>query len=188
MIFPWVYSLEVEISYREAAMAFPSPTSVSWSWPLQIMPFRNEPRMRPINTPKNNLLVNLKTMDGGEQVPADILKRKCVLIRVRFITEIAMRLFARKHISICWELAAPIWKMSEIIWQRMVYRDFIAGLENNSTLKSLKYDAFRKLWYQLTPYVQIMSPRTDLCDAILVNVFGTAYSTILARKRKQKIY
>src|SRR5438132_1776697 len=31
-------------------------------------------------------------------------------------------------------------------------------------LKSLKYDAFRKLWHQLTPYIQIMSPRTDLCD------------------------
>ena len=27
-------------------------------------------------------------------------------------------------------------------------------------LKSLKYDAFRKLWHQLTPYIQIMSPRT----------------------------
>ena len=30
---------------------------------------------------------------------------------------------------------------------KSVYRDFIAGLENNSMLK---YDAFRKLWYQLT--------------------------------------
>src|SRR3954468_14460807 len=47
---------------------------------------------------------------------------------------------------------------------KSVYRDFIAGLENNSTLKLLKYDAFRKLWHQLTPYIQIMSPRTDLCD------------------------
>ncbi|KAG9302527.1 hypothetical protein G9A89_007231 [Geosiphon pyriformis] len=28
---------------------------------------------------------------------------------------------------------------------KSVYRDFIAGLENNSTLKLLKYDAFRKL-------------------------------------------
>src|SRR5438132_10245472 len=41
---------------------------------------------------------------------------------------------------------------------------FIAGLKNDSTLKLLKYDAFRKLCHQLTPYIQIMSPRTDLCD------------------------
>jgi hypothetical protein len=47
---------------------------------------------------------------------------------------------------------------------KSVYRDFIAGLENYSTLKLLKYDAFRKLWHQSTPYIQIMSPRTDLCD------------------------
>ncbi|KAG9301470.1 hypothetical protein G9A89_006567 [Geosiphon pyriformis] len=47
---------------------------------------------------------------------------------------------------------------------KSVYRDFIAGLENDSTLKLLKYDAFRKLWHQLMPYIQIMIPRTDLCD------------------------
>ena len=29
---------------------------------------------------------------------------------------------------------------------KSVYRDFIAGLENDSTLKLLKYDAFRKLY------------------------------------------
>src|SRR6266540_2857051 len=46
---------------------------------------------------------------------------------------------------------------------RSVHRDFLAGLEDNS-LCALKYDAFRKLWHQLTPYIQIMSPRTDLCD------------------------
>ena len=40
---------------------------------------------------------------------------------------------------------------------KSVYRDFIAGLENDSTLKLLKYDTFRKLWHQLTPYIQ------DLC-------------------------
>ena len=47
---------------------------------------------------------------------------------------------------------------------KSVYRDFIAGLENDSMFKLLKYDAFRKLWHQLTPYIQMMSPRTDLCD------------------------
>src|SRR5215813_3820870 len=47
---------------------------------------------------------------------------------------------------------------------RSVHRDFLAGLEENSKLRALKYDAFRKLWHQLTPYIQIMSPRTDLCD------------------------
>src|SRR2546429_5493813 len=48
---------------------------------------------------------------------------------------------------------------------RSVHRDFLAGLEdNNNKLHNLKYDAFRKLWHQLTPNIQIMSPRTDLCD------------------------
>ena len=47
---------------------------------------------------------------------------------------------------------------------KSVHRDFLAGLEEDSNLKSLKYDAFRKLWHQLTPEIQIMSPRTDLCD------------------------
>ena len=45
-----------------------------------------------------------------------------------------------------------------------MHRDFVAGLEEDSNLKSLKYDAFRKLWHQLTPEIQIMSSRTDLCD------------------------
>src|SRR5437764_8485389 len=47
---------------------------------------------------------------------------------------------------------------------KSVHRDFLAGLEEDNTLCALKYDAFRKLWHQLTPYIQIMSPRTDLCD------------------------
>jgi len=47
---------------------------------------------------------------------------------------------------------------------KSVHRDFLAGLEEDNTLRALKYDAFRKLWHQLTPYIQIMSPRTDLCD------------------------
>ena len=47
---------------------------------------------------------------------------------------------------------------------KSVHQDFLAGLEEDSTLRELKYDAFRKLWHQLTPHLQIMSPRTDLCD------------------------
>jgi hypothetical protein len=45
-----------------------------------------------------------------------------------------------------------------------VHRDFLAGLKEDSRLHDLKYDAFRKLWHQLTPYIQIVSPRTDLCE------------------------
>ena len=47
---------------------------------------------------------------------------------------------------------------------KSVHRKFLAGLEEESNLRALKYDAFRKLWHQLTPHIQIMSPRTDLCD------------------------
>ena len=47
---------------------------------------------------------------------------------------------------------------------KSVHREFLAGLEEESNLRALKYDAFRKLWHQLTPHIQIMSPRTDLCD------------------------
>ncbi|KAG9298968.1 hypothetical protein G9A89_020281 [Geosiphon pyriformis] len=65
---------------------------------------------------------------------------------------------------------------------KSVYRDFIAGLENDSTLKFLKYDAFRKLWHQLTPYIQIMSPRTDLCDTCQHFRNGLQYN---ARKEEE---
>src|SRR5437763_13900552 len=44
---------------------------------------------------------------------------------------------------------------------RSVHRYFLAGLEDNNKLHNLKYDAFRKLWHQLTPYIQIMSPTED---------------------------
>jgi hypothetical protein len=67
---------------------------------------------------------------------------------------------------------------------KSVYRDFIAGLENDSTLKLLKYDAFRKLWHQLTPYIQIVSPRTtDLCDTCQHFWNGLQYN---ARKEEAK--
>src|SRR5437016_6340007 len=65
---------------------------------------------------------------------------------------------------------------------KSVYRDFIAGLENDNTLKLLKYDAFRKLWHQLTPYIQIMSPRTDLCDTCQHFRNGLQYN---ARKEEE---
>ena len=61
---------------------------------------------------------------------------------------------------------------------KSVYRDF----ENDSTLKLLKYYAFRKLWHQLTPYIQIMSPRTDLCDTYQHFRNGLQYN---ARKEEE---
>src|SRR4051812_8877344 len=65
---------------------------------------------------------------------------------------------------------------------KFVYRDFIAGLENNSSLKLLKYDAFHKLWHQLTPYIQIMSLRTDLYDTCQHFQNGLQYN---ARKEEE---
>src|SRR5215212_2002638 len=53
---------------------------------------------------------------------------------------------------------------------RSVHRDFLAGLEEDSNLRALKYDAFRKLWHQLIPYIQIMSPEPTY--AIPVNICG----------------
>ena len=47
---------------------------------------------------------------------------------------------------------------------KSVYHDFLTRLEEGSALCTLKYDAFHKLWHQLTPHIQIMSPQTDLCD------------------------
>ena len=64
--------------------------------------------------------------------------------------------------------------------------DFIAGLENNSTSKLLKYDEYRKLWHQLTPYIQIIVQ--ERIYVTRANIFGTAYSIMLVRKKKRKIY
>jgi len=47
---------------------------------------------------------------------------------------------------------------------KSVHWDFLAGLEEDNTLYTLKYDAFHKLWHQLTLHIQIMSPQTNLCD------------------------
>ena len=46
---------------------------------------------------------------------------------------------------------------------KSVYCDFL-GLEDDNTLRAIKYDAFCELWHQLIPRIHIMSPRTDLCD------------------------
>jgi len=64
---------------------------------------------------------------------------------------------------------------------KSVYRDFIAGLENDSTLK---YDAFRKLWHQLMPY--ILQERIYVTRA---NIFGTADNTTkdLLKKFKEHL-
>src|SRR5215208_3292582 len=65
-----------------------------------------------------------------------------------------------------------------------VHRDFLAGLEEDSKLRALKYDAFRKLWHQLTPYIQIMSPRTTY--AIPVNSCGMTCNSKLVKRKRPK--
>jgi hypothetical protein len=62
---------------------------------------------------------------------------------------------------------------------KSVYRDFIAGLKNKSILKLLKYNIFHKLCYQLMRYIQIMSPRMDLCDTCQPFQNGLQYCQIL---------
>ena len=47
---------------------------------------------------------------------------------------------------------------------KSVHHDFIISVGENSNLKSLKYEAFRRLWHELTPNIKFMKPRTDLCD------------------------
>jgi hypothetical protein len=47
---------------------------------------------------------------------------------------------------------------------KSVHRNFLADLDERDNLKSLRYEAFRRLWHQLTPHIQFMKPRTDLCD------------------------
>src|SRR5438128_4874814 len=65
---------------------------------------------------------------------------------------------------------------------KSVHREFLAGLEKDSILCALKYDSFRKLWHQLTPYIQIMNPRTDLCDTCQHFRNGLQYN---ARKEEE---
>src|SRR5215469_9119347 len=59
---------------------------------------------------------------------------------------------------------------------RSVHRDFLAGLEDNSKLRNLKYDTFRKLWHQLTP-------RTDLCQHLRMT-----YSSKFVKRKRPKIH
>jgi len=47
---------------------------------------------------------------------------------------------------------------------KSVHREFLGSLKENDNLKQLKYDIFRRLWHQLTPNIQFMNIRTDLCD------------------------
>ena len=65
--------------------------------------------------------------------------------------------------NVNWITQSLIFLLAETSY-KSVHCDFLAGLEQDSMLNPLKYDAFHKLWYQLIPYIQIMSPRTDLYD------------------------
>jgi hypothetical protein len=47
---------------------------------------------------------------------------------------------------------------------RSVHDDFVISFEKDDKLKSLKYEAFRRLWHELVPHIKFMKPRTDLCD------------------------
>src|SRR5947209_18060798 len=69
---------------------------------------------------------------------------------------------------------------------RSVHCDFLAGLEEESKLRALKYDAFRKLWHQLTSYIQIMSP--ELIYVISVNTCGMTCNSKLVKKKRPRIY
>lgn len=47
---------------------------------------------------------------------------------------------------------------------KSVHQDFITSRKEDDKLKSLKFGLFLKLWHQLTPHIQFMPPRSDLCD------------------------
>ena len=57
-------------------------------------------------------------------------------------------------------------------------------LRFDCNLQLLRYDAFRKLWHQLTPEIQIMSPRTDLCDTCQHFRNGLQYNAHQEEKAK----
>ena len=69
---------------------------------------------------------------------------------------------------------------------KSVHRDFLAGLEEDNTLCACKYDAFRKLWHQLTPYIQIMNPEQTY--VILVSICEITCNSKLIKIKRPKIY
>ncbi|CAG8722672.1 11930_t:CDS:2, partial [Ambispora leptoticha] len=117
------------------------------------------------------LMAQLQAMNGGEITTSRRLKKKT---RIGRTSKTPGRNVNRITQSLTLLPAETSYKS--------VYRDFIAGLENDSTLKLLKYGAFRKLWHQLTLYIQIMSPRTDLCDTCQHFRNGLQYN---ARKEEE---
>ncbi|CAG8707195.1 3724_t:CDS:2, partial [Ambispora leptoticha] len=111
------------------------------------------------------LMAQLKSMDGGA---ISIGRNYLENIRNHLLKN---GLLPRVHVH---GLPSPVRNVNRVTQSiiflpaemsyKSVHRDFLAGLEKDSKLRALKYDAFRKLWHQLTPYIQIMSSRTDLCD------------------------
>jgi hypothetical protein len=47
---------------------------------------------------------------------------------------------------------------------KSVHHDFVMSVGEDNKLKSLKYEAFRRLWHELAPNIKFRNPRTDLCD------------------------
>jgi hypothetical protein len=47
---------------------------------------------------------------------------------------------------------------------KKVHHDFLIEVKRDSNSQPLKYGVFLKLWHKLTPQIQIMKARTDLCD------------------------
>jgi hypothetical protein len=72
---------------------------------------------------------------------------------------------------------------------KSVHQDFLASLEEDNNLKSLKYEAFRRLWHQLTPHIKFMSPRSDLCDTChqLHNELHSCQDEVTKAQLKKKI-
>ncbi|CAG8566716.1 8269_t:CDS:2 [Ambispora leptoticha] len=127
------------------------------------------------------LMAQLRSMDGGANSTSRRLKNKTrVNKRTKSLaqewtstTATAVKNFLLNYAEVH-GLPSPVRNVNRVTQSivflpaemsyRSVHRDFLAGLEEESKLRAFKYDAFRKLWHQLTPYIQIMSSRTDLCD------------------------
>ncbi|CAG8616132.1 8644_t:CDS:2 [Ambispora leptoticha] len=65
------------------------------------------------------------------------------------------------------KIAVEVRSSGEIIFlptemsYKSVHHDFVISVGEESNLKSLKYEAFRRLWHELAPNVKIRKPRTD---------------------------